>query len=549
MKNGHLRMAVFFWLFGKKFPFWVEKKTQCFGQHLSEVNYYREGILMKHWALILTLVLGGAAIAVLSEKNDVAPYRKISKEKHDMRIINSGMASLYARVDMIRRAEKTIDLESYIFNTDNAGKIILKELAAAAKRGVKVRILVDKFFGVFKLNEYYAQELKKHNIDIRYYNASSIFQFSTFQSRNHRKLMVRDGKEAITGGRNIADEYFDLSKEFNFLDRDATVEGEIVQTMNESFNRFWDSPLTQIPPDEVEPPAKSNFMNEGGADDFHYEHLVRVHNESIKEAAEALEPDEEHDKILDFAMSEGKKMFQENGKYECPEVAFASDKEGAGFFERLKPKKYDKNYRHLRREIMNWMEEKARPEEEMIFDTPYFLPNKISDKIAKFLEQRRSKVSVMTNSLASTDAIPVATVFSDTIRRFTSFRNFKAYVFKGHAPEETKMLSEDVKNSTWGTHSKSVVFNNDSFMVGSFNMDNRSSFYNTELSIFCSGSEALTNDVKNNIKSRMDNSHGLNSEGEIEDECEDLNPNGLGPVKKALYWLLKIPSHLMQSLL
>lgn len=500
---------------------------------------------MKLWAWIITIILGAAAIAVLSPENDVAPYRKYSNQKHDMRIINSGMASLYARVDMIRRAEKTIDLESYIFNTDNAGKIILKELVAAAKRGVKVRIMVDKFFGVFKLDEFHAQELKKHGVDVRYYNASSIFQFSTFQSRNHRKLMVTDGKEAITGGRNIADEYFDISKKFNFLDRDATIEGEIVETMQESFNRFWDSPLTQIPPDKVEPPRKDPFSN----NDFQYENDLRFYNEKVKEAAEALAPDKKHDEILEYAMTEGKEMFLANGKHECPEVAFASDKEGAGFFERLRPKKYDIKYRHLRREIMNWMEAKARPDEEMIFDTPYFLPNSVSDKLTQLLEQRRSKVSVMTNSLASTDAIPVATVFSDTIRRFTPFKNFKAYVFKGHFPQETKLMSEEVENSTWGTHSKSVVFNDDSFMVGSFNMDNRSSFYNTELSIFCSGSKALTDDVKDNIKLRMGGSHGLDQDGEIEDECEDLNPNGLGPIKKALYWLLKIPSHLMQSLL
>lgn len=504
---------------------------------------------MKYWFVLALFIVGGLALAVLSNENDVEPYRKYSDKKHDMRIINSGMASLYARVDMIRRAEKSIDLESYIFNTDTSGKIILKELVAAAKRGVKVRILVDKFFGVFKLDEYYAQELKKYGVDVRYYNATSIFRFSTFQSRNHRKLMVRDGKEAITGGRNIADEYFDLSKKFNFLDRDATIEGEIVETMNESFERFWDSPLTQIPSGTVEAPDKWDFERNESFDQFGYENALRQHEKRVKEAELALAPNEEHDKILKFAEEEGKKMLHANEKHECPEVAFASDKEGAGFFERLKPKKYDLKYRHLRREIMNWMEAKAEPDEEMIFDTPYFLHNSVSDKISQLLEQRRSKISVMTNSLASTDAIPVATVFSDTIRRFTPLKNFKAYVYKGHPPKETKLMDESIEEASWGTHSKSVVFNDDSFMVGSFNLDNRSSFYNTELSIFCSGSEELTNDVKDNIKLRMSESHGLDSNGDVEDECEDFNQQGLGPFKKALYWLLKIPSHLMQSLL
>ncbi|WP_408096555.1 phospholipase D-like domain-containing protein [Peredibacter sp. HCB2-198] len=471
---------------------------------------------------------------------DVPPYRKHSTEKHQMRIINSGMGSLYARVDMIRRAEKSIDLESYIFNDDKAGKIILKELAAAAQRGVKVRLLVDNFFGVFKMDEFYAQELKKKGIDVRYYNTYPLVALSTFQSRNHRKLMVTDGKEAITGGRNIADEYFDLSEKYNFLDRDVTVEGEIVKTMDESFEKYWNSDMTKEPGPPREP-RESDYTD----NDFQYRIDRDRYRAKLAKAAKLLDADPEHDRILKFMEEEGKQMFLSHEKRDCPEVAFATDKEAGGFVARLRRGNYDQEYRHLRREIMSWMDQKAK--DEVIFDTPYFLANTVSDKISQFLKETRTKITVMTNSLASSDAVPVVTVFSDHVTNYTTYPDFKAYVYKGNYNNETKLIDDKVKNSTWGTHSKTTVFSDESFMIGSFNMDNRSSYYNSELAVFCSGSKELTKDVRNNIEERMGNSHKLDSNGDME-VCED-EALSISPLKKALYWLLKVPSHLMQHLL
>lgn len=453
-----------------------------------------------------------APISTMTEP-DIIPYRKHSTEKHQMRIINSGMGSLYARVDMIRRAKTSIDLESYIFNDDKAGKIILKELAAAAQRGVKVRLLVDNFSGVFKMDEYYAQELKKKGIETRYYNTYPLLALSTYQSRNHRKLMVTDGKEAITGGRNIADEYFDISDEYNFLDRDVTIEGEVVKTMGESFEKYWNSDLTKIPNEPNKPVAHNYHNNANG-----YRMALDRHEAKLAKASRLLNADPEHDRILKFMEEEGKKMFLSHEKRDCPEVAFATDKEGGGFFARLRRGNYNQEYRHLRREIISWMDQKAK--DEVIFDTPYFLSNKVSDKISQFLQETRTKIRVMTNSLASSDAIPVATVFSNHVTNYTSYPDFKAYVYKGNFSNETKLMDDKVAKATWGTHSKTTVFSDESFMIGSFNMDNRSSYYNAELAVFCSGSKELTKDVKDNIELRMGNSHKLDANGDME-ECEN----------------------------
>jgi cardiolipin synthase C len=151
-----------------------------------------------------------------SAESDLYPYRVTSKAPHDMRVINSGIAALYGRIDLIRRAQKTLELEYFIFNPDHSGRIVLKELIKASKRGVKVRILVDKSMAVFVLDKYYAAALKEHNIELRYYNNASALALSSVQFRNHRKLLAMDNTEAITGGRNIGNEYFDLSEELIF---------------------------------------------------------------------------------------------------------------------------------------------------------------------------------------------------------------------------------------------------------------------------------------------------------------------------------------------
>ncbi|MFA6238009.1 MAG: phospholipase D family protein [Bacteriovorax sp.] len=492
-------------------------------------------------AILFSTLFSSAAFAEDEESVDKEPYRKTSTEPHDMRIVNSGSAALYARIDMIRRATKSIELETFIFNKDSSGKIVMKELLEAAKRGVKVRILVDKAFNNIKLDEYDAQQLKQNGVELRFYNNASLLNVSTVQYRNHRKLLIVDDKEVITGGRNIADEYFDLSKRFNFLDRDATIEGEIAATIRESFDKFWDSGMTETPAPVEKPTPPLPSDEEGGRQKYEADmYYYKKYTERAKKLGELNADDE---RKLKFIMEAGKESFLQNERRMCPEVSFASDKEGAGFLESFSDK-YRKRFRHLRSEISKWMKKKVKTE--ITIDTPYFLDNDLTEYLENGLAEK-VKVNVMTNSLASTDAIHVSSVFNDTVNRFTQSEYFKAYTYKGKFSEEGKVLDDEIKNSTWGTHSKTMVFNDDSFMVGTFNMDNRSTQYNAELAVFCSGSKELTEDIQKNIKLRMSGSNRLNNEG-LPDDCSDPFKD-VGQLKKALYYLIKIPSHFLQFLL
>jgi putative cardiolipin synthase len=503
--------------------------------------------------LILTLLFASfltkadeSAEEVASEVSALSyPYIVNSKNPQDMRVINSGPASLYARIDMIRRATKSIELETFIFKDDTAGRIVLQELAAAAKRGVKVKVLIDKAFFNLRIDDYYAQVLQENGVEVRYYNNTPITNFSTVQYRNHRKLMVVDDKEAITGGRNIADEYFELSPKFNFLDRDTTIEGDLVKPMKETFDLYWDSKMTEVRKPLLPPDPSDSIKHDSDA--LWYEKELVDFNAKMEKAKKILIPNDEDKKTLSFIMETGKESLEKNKKLQCPEASFATDREGAGFLQSLS-NGYRKHFRLLRKEISKWMKSKVK--KKLTIDSPYFLDNQFTDDIEGQLDNK-TEVDIMTNSFSSSDAINVVTVFNDSISRFTNKKHFTAYTYKGKFSDEGKFYSDETKNAVWGTHSKTMVFDDDAFMIGTFNMDNRSEEYNAEMAIFCSGNKELTLDIKNNIEKRMQGSNRLNEEGDP-DDCSGIFGNSSSPssaLKRTFYYLIKIPSHLLQFLL
>ena len=169
---------------------------------------------------------------------------------HRVKLLEDGLPSLQARIDLIRKATKTIEVEYFIYNLDESSKLFTAALIEAAGKGVKVRILVDKSIAVFKLNPKIAHFLAKKGVEVRYYNATK--DVALGQYRTHRKFVLVDaddtenGQEAIAGGRNIGNEYFDMAQDFNFHDRDMWLKGPAVKAMRDSFNVFWEDEIRNI---------------------------------------------------------------------------------------------------------------------------------------------------------------------------------------------------------------------------------------------------------------------------------------------------------------
>ena len=157
---------------------------------------------------------------------------------HRLLLLESGQDALLARINLIRAARQRLDVQSFIYAEDDAGYFVMQELLAAARRGVKVRVLLDQLFSVDDVRLVTALARAHVNFELRLYNPT----FTRFNQRMHNKLLLADGTIGITGGRNYQDRYFDWDPAFNYRDRDILVAGPAAQQMQESFDIFWRHP-------------------------------------------------------------------------------------------------------------------------------------------------------------------------------------------------------------------------------------------------------------------------------------------------------------------
>ncbi len=171
-------------------------------------------------------------------------------------VLDRGEDALRARAWLAEHARESIEVQYFIWSTDNIGKLAAEALLRAAERGVKVRVIVDDILIDAPDKSLLAFALHP-NIDIRIYNPQHkvgtpmhkrllnvALDFRGVNQRMHDKTFIVDGKLAITGGRNMADEYFDYDQEYNFRDRDALLLGEAVKAMRVNFENFWASGLS-----------------------------------------------------------------------------------------------------------------------------------------------------------------------------------------------------------------------------------------------------------------------------------------------------------------
>ena len=178
-----------------------------------------------------------------------------SAPRHYALILDQGQDALLARVDLMRSARQRIDLQTYIFDTDDSARLVLEELLAAARRGVQVRLLIDQLSAISDLRILAALSGAHRNFQIRIYNpsfgkaklnyfdyaGSVLCCFRRFNQRMHTKLLLVDDSVGITGGRNYQDDYYDWDAEYNFRDRDVLVAGPATQAMAANFEAFWNA--------------------------------------------------------------------------------------------------------------------------------------------------------------------------------------------------------------------------------------------------------------------------------------------------------------------
>ena len=441
---------------------------------------------------------------------------------HYALILDYGQDALLARLDLIRGAQRSIDVQTYIFDEDDAGHLVLDELLAAARRGVRVRILVDQLAALRRVDTLAALAAAHVNFEMRLYNPvlgkgrfsypmyawATVCCFTRLNQRMHNKLMLVDGLVAIVGGRNYQDDYYDWDPRYNFRDRDVLIAGPVAADMGENFQDYWDAPLSTRLPKLSD--VGRLLLRQGAPPVQHPDPVQPLRLEAIRR--DAADTALIRTRLADAALL-------------VRGVSFIGDVP--------KDKHHDANEdggasSAVLRDLI------AAAEREVLLQTPYLVMSKPAQRLFRELQARedradRPRVRVSTNSLAATDAfIPYALSYKYK-RRYLRDLKFEIHEFKpfpenapidleatgalqfeqredgsiavfgsGGEGERNRPLSReylalryssrganqpvplDRAGVRFGLHAKSMVIDDRVGVIGTHNFDPRGENYNTE---------------------------------------------------------------------
>jgi len=424
-----------------------------------------------------------------------------SAGKSGVYVLDTGAEALVARAWLAEHAKESIEVQYFIWSTDNIGILAAEALLRAADRGVRVRVIVDDL--LIDAPDKALLALALHpNIDIRIYNPQTsvgvplqkrllnvLTNFRGVNQRMHDKTVVVDGKVAITGGRNMAAEYFDYNQEYNFRDRDALLLGEAVKVIQASFERFWNSELSV----NVEKLYDGLGLMQKN---------VRVDDEEIKqiyrELHEYAKSPENFAPEVRAAIAATPSAFARLAQQMtwC-KVEFISDRPG-------------KNENQVRLDgggqttsALGRLVQGARVR--IVIQSPYLV---LSDKAMDLFRQitaRGVTVRISTNSLASTDNLPAFSGYRNMRDRLLEM-GLRIYEYKP-APEVQRRLMQRSAAATrkppvFSLHAKTLVVDAKTVFIGTFNFDPRSENLNTEVGAIIHD-EALARAVEASIETDM----------------------------------------------
>ena len=380
-----------------------------------------------------------------------------STEPHQVALLDVGFDSLAERLRLIESAKKSIELEFFIYEIDTASRLITQALARKAADGVTVRILVDFAMPVFKLAPAYVKTLEAAGVQVRYYNTAGIQRIFAAQHRTHRKLLAVDRERAIVGGRNIGDDYFDLSSHYNFLDSDLLIEGPIAAAITDSFELYWASEWVTHP-SEINADAQAPLANDL---------LGNLSDEEQTLASELQQHASEHTTST------------------CHDLQFVTDFPGSGV---------------ERRKVFLAVSELAQEaRREITVESPYLVLRDDGVAVLKSVVQKGVRVRFLTNSLHSTDAFYTVASLASGLEPL-HMPNLEIWAYQG---QPLAQAARAPASPRWGVHAKRAVFDDETVAVGTYNIDPRSANLNSELIVICRGDAALAQDMKASMAARL----------------------------------------------
>jgi len=391
-------------------------------------------------------------------------------------LLVSGIEAFSIRAALAESAERTLDLQYYILSEDTTTQLLLYRVLRAAQRGVRVRLLIDDLYALGK--DFDLATLSAHpNIEVRVFNPfltrggwgpSQLLEFlgdaARLNRRMHNKLWIADNAAAIAGGRNLGDEYFDAHRELYFSDLDVLAAGPVVQEISRGFDAYWNSEwAVPIEAFVSTPPGPQQLAA--------FERAWEARLESFRDTdyARAL-----RETGLGLALRSGQLPLTPavaDAVYDKPQkIARQGSNESPGAI-------------HSR---LRTLIEAAR--HEVILISPYFIPSEQGLGVLGALARRGVRVRILTNSLASTDYVPLAHAGYARWRPRLLAAGLELHEMRPERPEDIRRRSPGASSGAY-LHTKAVVIDRQNVLVGSMNLDPRSRALDTEVALFADSPE------------------------------------------------------------
>jgi phosphatidylserine/phosphatidylglycerophosphate/cardiolipin synthase-like enzyme len=423
-------------------------------------------------------------------------------------LLDSVETAFTSRLALVEGAQRALDLQYYAIHADASTEVLLQRIRDAARRGVRVRILLDDFNTVGED----AQVLRlafEPNVQIRLFNPvpgarnsilgrvlSSLHDVDRMQKRMHNKLFIADNAWGITGGRNLGDRYFGSGDKQNFVDLDVLAAGRIVRDMSASFDRFWN--------DELAYPVQTLLDQED---------LDRLRK---PQAPAAIGPAQAQGTTPPPAVVLPVTASPTVLPSVTPTAVFAADRRAMNLREvpliwapstllvdqpgKVGPGDDEVNAGETVIDgLMNLMLQARR---EVLIISPYFVPGPRMMAVYEQLRQRGVRVRVFTNSLASNDA-PAAHAGYARYRNRLLDMGVELFEMRANMESASDLLGSGAvrreQRTSWfsgnpggskrsmegraSLHSKAVIIDNYLSVIGSMNLDLRSQIQNSEVGL------------------------------------------------------------------
>ena len=396
------------------------------------------------------------------------------------RIIPVGIDGFLLRMQIINAAQRTLDIQYYIFHIDETGQLLTDAVLRAADRGVHVRLLVDDG-DTMSGDETIALLAAHPSIEVRFFNPFAyrghmeffrgiefVFNASRLDYRMHNKLLVADNAIALVGGRNIGDEYFQIDPALQVADDDVFAAGPIIGPLSAAFDQYWNSDLA-IPAQALSARSRSvAALSERRA-------ALTQHNRALKadgtDFVARIATGEPYHGILSGNLP----LVWATAQLVCdsPDKKEVDNGTMVG--------------KLMRRPVAKVA---SAVQSELLMITPFLIPGKEGMQLFDDLRRRQVRVRILTNSLESTSEMSAQSGYMHyrvpIIESGIELYEIRSLLGNTKGSGETATIA---KAGNYSLHAKLFVFDRSKVFIGSMNFDQRSMHLNTEIGLIIESPE------------------------------------------------------------